>query len=586
MENLTKLKSCSDQKDLAELLGYPEEKNFTHALFSTSFSERYKIFFIPKKNGNTRKILSPNKNLRTLQRRLSELLTECHIELEQKRLLGGSKAKCISSHGYRKSFIYTQKNGTKQEIKLGIKTNAQKHQSKKFVLNLDIENFFETITFSRIVGFFTKNEHFKLDYDVAVLIAQIATYRDSKSAPPGYLPQGSPCSPIISNLIGDILDFRLLKIAERYKCTYSRYVDDLTFSTNMKAFPVELAFESEGAIEIGIKLESAIKKAGFSINKSKTRLTCYQNRQEVTGLVVNKKANINQQYYRYTRSMVHEYCTTGKYTKSNFHSKPNINNEQALSGILGYIHSIKTENTPSSTYKKFEQLSSVEKLHVQYLFHRNFIYPKRILVIGEGITDRLHLKYASYKIMTKEKSNKLVKFSSLENTKKFSSITGLTGGTPLLIKFLEDFQKIEKANSIHQIPTVILVDGDNDGAKVIKAAAGIFKKTIRKISLLGSSLEVNHIHKNLYIIQLPKNLTIEDMYPQSILQSKIGNRTFNSSNESFDYKLYYGKVEFFEKIVQKSTIDFEKTDFKGLINTFFSIAIYNLIFSILENQKT
>ena len=66
------------------------------------------------------------------------------------------------------------------------------------------------------------------------MLAQIACYNNS-------LPQGSPCSPAFSNLIGHILDIQLLRIAKEEGCTYTRYADDLTFSTNKPTFPTDIA---------------------------------------------------------------------------------------------------------------------------------------------------------------------------------------------------------------------------------------------------------------------------------------------------------------------------------------------------------
>lgn len=209
MNSLTKLKSCSSQKDLATLLGYPQ-KAFTHILFSQSIDKRYSTFQIPKKNKEMRTILAPDKNLKNLQFKLALLLTECYEELEVKRLTSSSHIGCISSHGFRRKFtvdIPVSKKNRKilltKNINLGIYSNARKHINKRYIVNLDIKNFFESITFPRIVGFFKKNNDFALDYEIATLIAQIATYRENTSQN-GYLPQGSPCSPIISNLIANI----------------------------------------------------------------------------------------------------------------------------------------------------------------------------------------------------------------------------------------------------------------------------------------------------------------------------------------------------------------------------------------------
>ena len=98
------------------------------------------------------------------------------------------------------------------------------HVGSKYVLNIDLQDFFDSFNFGRVRGFFIKNRNFQLNPDVATVIAQIACY-DNK------LPQGSPCSPVITNLISHSLDIRLASLAKKYKCTYTRYADDITFST-------------------------------------------------------------------------------------------------------------------------------------------------------------------------------------------------------------------------------------------------------------------------------------------------------------------------------------------------------------------
>src|SRR5690606_11326285 len=110
----------------------------------------------------------------------------------------------------------------------------------------------------------------------------------------------SPGSPIISNLIGNILDIKMVKLARKYKFTYTRYVDDLTLSTNLPQFSEEIIKLDGKSWVIGSTLKHAINSSKFEVNPQKTRLTNKYNRQEVTGLTVNRKVNISKEYYRYT----------------------------------------------------------------------------------------------------------------------------------------------------------------------------------------------------------------------------------------------------------------------------------------------
>ena len=103
---------------------------------------------------------------------------------------------------------------------------------------IDLEDFFPSINFGRVRGYFIRDKSFALDEDVATVVAQIACHENA-------LPQGSPCSPVISNLIAQVLDMHLVRLASKVGCTYSRYADDLTFSTNKKVFPAEIAGPSE-----------------------------------------------------------------------------------------------------------------------------------------------------------------------------------------------------------------------------------------------------------------------------------------------------------------------------------------------------
>lgn len=145
-----------------------------------------------------------------------------------------------------------------------------------------------------------KNREFACSEEVATVIAQLCCYN-------GRLPQGAPTSPIITNLIFQIVDWKIMALAKKYRVDYSRYADDLTFSTNMKTF-------NNDAEKFIKELERIIMRSGFLINEKKTRLCFKDSRQEVTGLVVNKKINVKREYYRATRAMLSSLYKTGTFT--------------------------------------------------------------------------------------------------------------------------------------------------------------------------------------------------------------------------------------------------------------------------------
>ncbi len=120
------------------------------------------------------------------------------------------------------------------------------------------------------------------------------------------MPQGAPTSPIISNLIFNIVDLRILSLAKKYKLSYTRYADDMSFSTNNRAFQTDY-------INFIQELRNLLENSGFEINENKTRLEYYSSRQEVTGLTVNKKINVSRKFIKQTRAMVDQLFKTNSF---------------------------------------------------------------------------------------------------------------------------------------------------------------------------------------------------------------------------------------------------------------------------------
>lgn len=227
----------------------------------TTLNRQYIEFTIPKKSGDERKICAPTKQLKLVQKKISQIL-----ELYYK-----PNSFC---HGFLKG--------------RSIVSNAEIHTNKTYVLNIDIENFFPSINHRRIVNTL-QNSSFNFSPEMANIIGRIACKED-------VLPQGSPLSPLISNICCEKLDLDLNEFSLKNKLTFSRYADDITFSGYRRIFDHNF-FSNLGKIIGG--------KHHFKIKKKKTRIQTRNNRQEVTGVVVNDKLNVNRKYIRELRAMIH-----------------------------------------------------------------------------------------------------------------------------------------------------------------------------------------------------------------------------------------------------------------------------------------
>lgn len=264
-----RFKRLTDFEDIAILLEIPVE--FLWKILIKNKNINYRMFKLCKKNGNERTIYSPSTNLAILQKKLAYILT-LNFNSHQK------------SHGFVKN--------------RSIVSNATEHINKKFILNLDLENFFESIKFRRVRYMFIA--YFKFNDKVATTLANICCH------PEGFLPQGAATSPIISNILGKSLDKELTRVAQNTKWSqYTRYADDITFSTNKKHFPKEIAYlDKDGNIILNENIVNIVEKYGFKINPEKTRLQNWKQHQSVTGIVVNEKLNINRTYIRRVRSIL------------------------------------------------------------------------------------------------------------------------------------------------------------------------------------------------------------------------------------------------------------------------------------------
>ena len=238
----------------------------------------YKQFVIKKRNGSARVIAEPSKRLKVVQEKVLTFLTERSGPLKP------------VVHGF--------------VPKRSILTNAQMHCSPKnhHVFNIDLNDFFPSITFFRVRGVLRKHP-FNFSHEVATVIAHICTLD-------GTLPQGASTSPFLSNLVCRSMDRDLTELARRNLARYTRYADDITFSfpvRNPSRLPAAICVvDDDGGLHVGAELHDLItSKHHFTINPAKTRLSDRGRRMEVTGLTINRFPNVPRVFIDRIRGALH-----------------------------------------------------------------------------------------------------------------------------------------------------------------------------------------------------------------------------------------------------------------------------------------
>jgi len=243
-----------DQLHLSLLVGYEERYLIKVSNSQDLFYREFKI--LKKNKRDYRTISEPLPNLKNIQR---WILNEILSKLEPSEY----------SKAFRPGF--------------SIKDNARFHRGQKKVLTIDIKDYFGSIGFKQVYMFFINLGYSK---QVAVMLANICTLDNG-------LPQGAPTSPMLSNLITKKLDQRIAGFSKKQNIRYTRYADDLTFSGDF----------NEGHVIKFIK--KVLNSEGFIINDSKTRVRKGNQRQEVTGIVVNEKMQASRTYRRDFRQQMY-----------------------------------------------------------------------------------------------------------------------------------------------------------------------------------------------------------------------------------------------------------------------------------------
>ena len=303
-------------------------------------SYRYRRFNIQKKSGSTRQISTPiNHTFLILLQSINEMFKAMYSPSEH-------------AMGFVK--------------KRSVVTNAAIHRSQNYIFNTDLKDFFSSIEQTRVWKRL-QQEPFNFPIAIANILAGLCTMRENRKNADGkdiytyILPQGAPTSPIITNMICDTLDRRLAGIAKRFGLNYTRYADDITFSSNHYVYSKNGEFMKE--------LIRVIEGQGFRINEDKTRLQKRGCRQEVTGIIVSDKLNVTQKYVREIRSLLFIWEKYGYFdamrrflprykAEKGYRKKGNPKLYNVLEGKLLYLKMVKGDS--DSVYirlnNKFQEL--------------------------------------------------------------------------------------------------------------------------------------------------------------------------------------------------------------------------------------
>lgn len=550
---LLRLKEAKDLAGVARVLGV-KPPHLSYILYVLRSDEKYETFSIPKKRGGFRDISAPDDGLKDIQRRLADVLLRIEFEQEADYRKRGA----VISHGFKTG--------------LSIVTNATKHRNKRFVFNLDLQDFFPSINFGRVRGFFIGSKNFTLTPEASTVLAQIACHNN-------VLPQGSPCSPPISNLIANILDIRLNRLARECRCTYTRYADDITFSTNEQEFPSRIAISSgeAGKWQASEELVQRIAKAGFQINPNKTRMQHRRSRQDATGLVVNKKVNVPADFYKETRAMC-DRLFWGNEAFRKDGSVPVPMNQHRVRGRLAHIYRIRRLSEPAvSGSGNGERRPAYERLYARFLNYASFWALPKPLIVCEGKTDNIYIRSAMKGLREKfpafiEGGGDVERFTVnfFKYGKLSKAVQDLSGGSGQLKNLAYQYEdRTDGFRADPKHPVIIVSDADKAAEKLFEAC-----KKKSKHKLTGSE-KWFYLGRNLYVVPIPHTVglhsEIEDLFQDDLLARKIGEKIFDRSNKEEDGETFYSKYTFATQIVapEVETINFER--FEGLLQAIMDV---------------
>jgi RNA-directed DNA polymerase len=275
----------------------------------------YRTFQINKSNGSKRTIQEPLPGLKEIQ------LWVLKNILEKIPISRFAKA-------YRKN--------------IQLRENVRFHTNQPLVLTLDIRDFFGTITRKQVEVVFRSVGY---SSSIAKALSKLCSLHDR-------LPQGAPTSPYLSNVVFRELDQEISSYCCKHNIRYTRYADDMAFSGDFEPFDVIR------------QVESGIQQAGFRLHTQKTKIMKPHQRQVVTGVVVNRKSQVSNEYRKQIRQSMY------------YIRKYGLESHAKMVGM-------KTPDLLAKLKGKIQFALQLQPHHTEFLAYNEEIYQH--LVIGKSI---------------------------------------------------------------------------------------------------------------------------------------------------------------------------------------------------------
>jgi RNA-directed DNA polymerase len=300
-------------------------------------------------------------------------------------------------------------------------------------------------------------------------------------------------------------------------------------------------------------------------------------RQEATGLVVNERVNVKNEYYKLARSMCWQLFTKGAaFENVNGVSAPMDTNR--LRGMLAFIYHVKRWDAERRKVPVEETVQrNFHRVYADLLNYLSFFGQTRPTVLCEGKTDNVYIRCALRSLAVHYPTlvqvvgtNKTLLVQLFKFTKTAELLQHMSGGASQLSNLLSNYRKmIKNFKGTPKHPTILVVDNDSGPEQLFKHLSNLLKKKC------DGSDPYYFVYENLYVVPVPKIggafTAMEQLFESKVLKTKLDGKELDLTNKEPDGKKFYSKSTFSIEVIQKSQSVISFDGFEPLLNAIVAV---------------